>query len=190
VNYMKPKYIFDALLFVSIYVLIFSLSRAIFPFVFQYLEHLLSIFFTFLLATSYAYCKKLSMLNYLTLILFLVLAFNVLTILSMNIDRSRSVEVLVIAEEAENRNLTLLETLEICGIKTSDIPAFVQRFDEQSQMMFLAGNVNSPKLTLIGSSFLKIGDLFAGIWNLDGFRRITQTCSGSIQSELESSLTS
>jgi hypothetical protein len=92
----------------------------------------------------------------------------------MNIDRSRSVEVLVFVEQADNRNLSLLKTLDFYGVASSEYDAFVQRFDEQSQMKLLTGDLEKPKLTFIGKIFLKLADYLAEIWNLDGYRKIAR----------------
>jgi hypothetical protein len=129
---------------------------------------------TVLLSSAYFYYKKLQLLHYLTSVVLLLLAFNVLTTLSMNIDRSRSVAVLVFVEHAENRHLGLLKTLDFYGVAPSEYDAFVQRFEEQSQIKLLAGNLEKPKLTFIGKIFLKIADYLAEIWNLDGYRKIAQ----------------
>ena len=90
----------------------------------------------------------------------------------MNIDRSRSVEVIVLVQVAEKRDISFQEALEGSTISGSEVDSYVKRFNEQSQMMLISGDSQNPKLTFFGRIFLNIAGHLARIWNLDGFRRI------------------
>ena len=167
---MKFSYISRAILFGMLYVGLFTLSRVFLATYFQYLQHIISLLLAFVLALFYFHKRKALIIEYLAVLIVLLLYFNVLTTLSMNIDRSRSVEVIVLVQEAEKREISLQEVLEDRAISDSEVDSYVQRFNEQSQMKLISGDSQHPKLTFLGRIFLNIAGHLASIWNLDGFR--------------------
>ncbi len=161
-----------AILFGMLYIGLFTLSRVFFPNYFQYLQHIISLMLTFFVAVLYFHKGKDSIIEYLAVLIVLLLSFNVLTTLSMNIDRSRSVEVIVLVQAAEKKEISFQEALEDNAIIDKDVESYIQRFDEQSQMKLISGDTNNPKLTFLGRIFLNVAGHLASIWNLDGFRAI------------------
>jgi hypothetical protein len=161
-----------AVLFGILYFGLFTLNRLLFPANFQYLQHLTSLSFTFVVALLYLYRKKALVVEYLTFSITLLVCFNVLTTLSMNIDRSRSVEVVVLVQLAEKKGVSFQRMLKENAISKSELDSYIQRFSEQSQVKLISGDAKKPKLTLLGRIFLGIADYLARIWDLDGFGRI------------------
>ena len=161
-----------AILFGMLYIGLFTLSRVFFPNDFQYIQHIISFIITFFVAVLYFYVRKDSIIEYLAVLIVLLLFFNVLTTLSMNIDRSRSVEVIVLVQVAEKKEISFQEVLEDRAIIDKDVDSYIQRFDEQSQMKLISGDTKNPKLTFLGRIFLNVAGHLASIWNLDGFRTI------------------
>jgi hypothetical protein len=90
----------------------------------------------------------------------------------MNIDRSRSVEVVVLVQLAEKKGVSFQRMLKENAISKSELDSYIQRFSEQSQVKLISGDAKKPKLTLLGRIFLGIADYLARIWDLDGFGRI------------------
>ena len=172
---MKVNYILQSILFSLIYVFLFTLSRIFFSSIFQYLEHLISLLLTFIFAVIFFQLRKSSAIEYLATSVLLLISFNVITTLSMNIDRSRSVEVILLTKEAELNNISFQETLKANRIVNSEVEAYIQRFEEQSQMGFISGDLMKPELSLPGRYFLRVSEYLAELWNLDGFRKIVKT---------------
>jgi len=152
-----------------IYSTVFTLNRIIFPSYFQYLQHLISFIFTLTLSFLYLRFKKSSAIDYTIVALVLLFSFNLLTTLSMNIDRSRSVQVIFMAEEAERNNVNLRYALRSHSVGSGDFSAYIQRFAEQSEMGFLSGDLEKPKVTVLGRIFIFVSSFLARIWNLDSF---------------------
>lgn len=169
---MKFNYVSPVILFGMLYIGLFTLSRVFFPTYFQYLQHIISLLLAFVIAWLYFHKRKAPTIEYLVVSIVLLLCFNVLTTLSMNIDRSRSVHVIVLVQLAEKREISFQEVLEGNTISGSEVDSYVQRFNEQSQMKLISGDFQNPKLTFFGRIFLNIAGHLASIWNLDGFRRI------------------
>ena len=169
---MKVNYILQSILFSLIYVFLFTLSRIFFPSNFQYLQHLISLLLTFVIAVFFFQLRKSSTTDYFATFVLLLISFNVLTTLSMNIDRSRSVEAILLTKEAEFNNISFQETLETNGIINSEVEAYIQRFKEQSQMKLISGDLQKPKLSPLGRYFLKFSECLAKVWKLEGFNQI------------------
>jgi len=169
---MKVEHMLRSILFSLIYLCLFTLSRIFFPSYFQYLEHLVSLFLTFVFAIFYFQLRKSSILEYLATSVLLLISFNILTTLSMNIDRSRSVEVILLTKEAEKNNISFQKTLEANRVNNNELDAYIQRFKEQSQMKLLSGDIQKPKLSFLGRNFLKFSEFLAKVWKLEGFNKI------------------
>jgi hypothetical protein len=90
----------------------------------------------------------------------------------MNIDRSRSVEVILLTKEAEKNNISFQKTLEANRVNNNELDAYIQRFKEQSQMKLLSGDIQKPKLSFLGRNFLKFSEFLAKVWKLEGFNKI------------------
>lgn len=169
---MKVDYILRSILFSLIYLCLFTLSRIFFRSYFQYLEHLVTLFLTFVFAIIYFQLRKSSIIEYLATSVLLLISFNIFTTLSMNIDRSRSVEVILLTKEAEKNNISFQKILEANRVNYIEVDAYIQRFKEQSQMKLISGDIQKPKLSFLGRNFLEFSEFLAKVWKLEGFSQI------------------
>ena len=90
-------------------------------------------------------------------LLSILIAFTLISFMTLNIDRSRSFFLLKWVGQYENTSGTTVEYIATKkSLSTSEVTALNQRVQEQKESIMLKGDGGKVKLTLIGRSFVKV----------------------------------
>jgi hypothetical protein len=100
-----------------------------------------------------------------------ILAFTLISSLTLNIDRSRSVFLIKWVSILSVANpVTLNSIVEFKNLPSSEIFAIQQRLDEQQQVGMIRKKDSGYELTFRGDIFIKFSNLLAKALNLEGFK--------------------
>ena len=102
----------------------------------------------------------------------IAISFVIITTLTLNIDRSRSVFVLKWVNELSSSSpVKVEEIVKFKDLSPLDTAVVAQRLDEQEQLGLLDEVGNGYKLSVFGNLFVKFASAFAKLMNLSGFAR-------------------
>lgn len=102
----------------------------------------------------------------------IAISFVIITTLTLNIDRSRSVFVLKWVNELSSSSpVKIEEIVKFKDLSPLDAAVVAQRLDEQEQLGLLDEVGNGYKLSVFGNLFVKFASAFAKVMNLSGFAR-------------------
>lgn len=102
----------------------------------------------------------------------IAISFVIITTLTLNIDRSRSVFVLKWVNELSSSSpVKIEEIVKFKDLSLLDTAVVTQRLDEQEQLGLLDEVGNGYKLSVVGNIFIKFASAFAKLMNLSGFAR-------------------
>lgn len=99
-----------------------------------------------------------------------LIAFTLISTLTLNIDRSRSVFVIKwVSTLSSTSPTTLDEIIKYKNFTASESSAIMQRLAEQEQIGMLNKSPTGYRLTFLGNCFIKVSQFLAKVLHLKGF---------------------
>lgn len=99
----------------------------------------------------------------------IVLAFTIISFITLNVDRSRSFYLVKWVSESSDTGTTLQEISKSKNFSPEDIKDFRQRINEQKESGTLKVENGQIKVTLLGSIVVSVSRFFAKFASLEGY---------------------
>lgn len=101
----------------------------------------------------------------------ILIAFTIVSSLTLNIDRSRSVYLVKwVYEYSKEKPVSIEDFLVKKSFSPGDEIGLRQRIAEQKQTLFIQSDDSSLELTLLGKGFIKFAAILSNLLHLDGFK--------------------